>query len=243
MNQHFRRLLCAAVCILTLSASLLTACESKSTNEVDYTFYEANFSLEEVDRSINIAYPSLTGTVNDVVIDEQLKTASVEYMEQYLLYSGIVGSYRYTVDSITAAYLGDKLASFLCIGSYLDDDSSHPETIAYTLNIDPTTGKLYRFDELISDFDMLADKFRSGKFKLVNGVDGLLNATNYEDMFVEYSSLYEIYPEVYFINNDGKTELAFVVGLVYTLGGHAEFSIPVDSVKDALTDTIIDLLQ
>ena len=55
-------------------------------------------------------------------------------------------------------------------------------------------------------------------------------------MIVGYGDTYQLYPPIYFIADENDFELALSVGLVYELGGHAEFSIDADLVSSALTE-------
>jgi hypothetical protein len=230
--------------ILPLIISVLSfSCKNGPSKTAGYTCSEEVYYLDDFNRTIKITYPVISGTDNDELICSILKEAAISNMEHYLRYTNTEGFYRYTIDSVSAAYTSDKLASFLCVGSYSDEGSSHPESIIYTINLGLKDSKIYSFEELVSDFNFLSDKFKAGRFRLVSGIDGLLDMTSHEDIFIEYSSLYGIYPPLYFIAGDNKTELAFSVGLVYTLGGHAEFSIDVNSVKNALTETLIELLK
>lgn len=232
----------ALLCLMASAAALLISCRGE-VPAAEYTCSEASYYAESDNCIFDIKYPVVSGTDSDELICGLLYDASLEYMNNYLLYSGAEGFCRYTIDSVTAYFQGEELASFLCVGSFISEGSTHPESIVYALNLDPVNARLYSFDDLISDFDLLADRFRSGKFRMINGDDGLLAQTNYADMFIEYSSLYEIYPPIYFILEDGKTALALSVELVYALGGHAEFSIDTDSVKSAFTDTLLHILN
>lgn len=240
-SNLFLRFISILTAVLLLSAIFLTSCGK--TDGTDYNIDVDTYNIDDSGRTVSIVFPVMEGTDNDTAVNEALKNASLNEMELYLLYSGSDGFYRYTIDSVAATYESDRLASFICVGSYTDEGSAHPDTIIYTINVNPNTGALYKFEDLISDFDLLAGKFRAGEFQLADGIDNLLEKTNYEDMFVGYSSLYKIYPPVYFINDNGTAQLAFSVGLVYDLGGHAEFSVDAQSVKSALTNELCEILS
>ena len=137
----------------------------------------------------------------------------------------------------------EELASFLCVGSYSDEYSDYPETIVYSFNLNPKTGELYNLDELILDFSIIKEKFESGAFDYISGLENLLTLTNYSDMIVGYGDTYQLYPPIYFIAEENDFELALSVGLVYELGGHAEFSIDADLVSSALTETLLGMLK
>ena len=212
----------------------------------EYNYSAATYVVDEDDHYISVAYPVLTGTDNDDAINSMLVKASIEQMETYLTYSAGVGDgrfYRYTIDSVSSQCLGEELASFLCVGSYSDEFSDYPETIVYSFNLNPQTGELYTFDELICDFSLIKEKFESGAFDYISGLDNLLELTNYSDMIVGYSDEYQLYPPIYFIAEENDFELALSVGLVYELGGHAEFSIDADLISSALTEQLLAMIN
>ena len=223
---------------------LVSCGDTKTPGEYNYS--AATYIVDEDDRYISVAYPVLTGTDNDDAINELLLAESLEQMETYLTYSAGANDgrfYRYTIDSVSSQCLGEELASFICVGSYSDEFSNYPETIVYSFNLNPKTGELYAFDELISDFSLIKEKFESGAFDYLNGLENLLELTNYKDMIVGYSDEYQLYPPIYFIAEDNDFELALSVGLVYELGGHAEFSIDSDLISSALTEQLLGMLK
>ncbi|MBQ8509770.1 MAG: hypothetical protein IJ493_07680 [Clostridia bacterium] len=233
-----KRFVCA---LLTLFLLTLSACGSDNP---DYECTLTTYSQESGDSFIEIAYPVLTGDAVSGSLEEKIRGYVVDYMEQYLRYANAEGAYSYVIDDVTVTCRLPGLVSVLCAGSFTDADSSYPETIVYTLNINPESAVIYNeFDDFIADFDALADTFRSGGFTLESGVNDLLTKTNYTDMFIAYSDLYGIYPPLYVIDSGDGLRLGLSVELVYTLGGHAEFSIPLDEIDGAITDTLRSLIK
>ena len=235
----------AILILLSVFVILLASCGGSITPG-EYNYSAATYTIDEDSRYISIAYPVLTGTDYDDAINELLLSESLEQMENYLTYSAGANDgrfYRYTVDSVSSQCLGQELASFLCVGSYSDEYSDYPEAIVYSFNLNPKTGELYAFDELILDFSIIKEKFESGAFDYINGLENLLTLTNYSDMIVGYGDTYQLYPPIYFIAEENDFELALSVGLVYELGGHAEFSIDADLVSSALTEQLLGMLK
>lgn len=231
--------------ILSVFVILLASCGGSITPG-EYNYSAATYTIDEDSRYISIAYPVLTGTDYDDAINELLLSESLEQMENYLTYSAGANDgrfYRYTIDSVSSQCLGQELASFLCVGSYSDEYSDYPETIVYSFNLNPKTGELYAFDELILDFSIIKEKFESGAFDYISGLENLLTLTNYSDMIVGYGDTYQLYPPIYFIAEENDFELALSVGLVYELGGHAEFSIDADLVSSALTERLLEMIK
>ncbi len=221
------------VFILTLAMLALVSC-TKSLPMADYNCTAAQYSEDTNEHELRIYYPVIVGAENSDALNEKLRDAAVSYMENYLTYNAPNGYYTYEIGTVTATLQLPELVSFLCIGSCYSESAPHPETIVYTLNMDPRDGSFYEFDELISDFDLLAKKFTDGKFDQISGAEDLIDQISLTDMFTQYSSLYKIYPPLYFIADDNDVLLAFSVELVYSLGGHAEFAIDTDDVKKAI---------
>lgn len=235
----------AILIILSVFVILLASCGGSITPG-EYNYSAATYTIDEDSRYISIAYPVLTGTDYDDAANELLLSESLEQMENYLTYSAGANDgrfYRYTIDSVSSQCLGEELASFLCVGSYSDDYSDYPEAIVYSFNLNPKTGELYAFDELILDFSIIKEKFESGAFDYISGLENLLTLTNYSDMIVGYGDTYQLYPPIYFIAEENDFELALSVWLVYELGGHAEFSIDADLVSSALTEQLLGMLK
>lgn len=235
----------AILILLSVFVILLASCGGSITPG-EYNYSAATYTIDEDSRYISIAYPVLTGTDYDDAINELLLSESLEQMENYLTYSAGANDgrfYRYTVDSVSSQCLGQELASFLCVGSYSDEYSDYPEAIVYSFNLNPKTGELYNLDELILDFSIIKEKFESGAFDYISGLENLLTLTNYSDMIVGYGDTYQLYPPIYFIAEENDFELALSVGLVYELGGHAEFSIDADLVSSALTEQLLGMLK
>lgn len=197
--------------------------------------------------SVRILYPVFDGTDKAAAITEELKARAISYMEEYLLYRNTAGeSFGYTVDQVNAAYQSDLLVSVLSVGSYYADGAPHPETVVYTANVNPTSGAVYEFDDIVTDFDAIAALFSDGGFTYLGGANSIFEESRETlspaDLIAGYSSLYGIYPPVYFTLHDGDVCFALSVELIDTFGGHAEFCIPAKAVRDALSGEICQIL-
>lgn len=248
-KKHFSALsalVCAAAVLTSLTAA--SCSDKKATPDAQYDApyigYTMNYDEETDAGRINVQIPyyhmsddQTKDVLEDGFADFVLKTAN-----DYILYANPTGFYDYKIDSVVFGCVRNKFVSSFSSGTFTDENSERPEILTYALNASPLSGSVYTTDDLIADFDILADAFKAGKFSLTYGYSDLLKETNYDDLIAGYSSLYSIYPAIYFRDEGDAVKLSMVIELVYDLGGYAEFSIDVDSVKDALTPTCLALL-
>lgn len=180
---------------------------------------------------ITIDYPTVNP--DDGAVSDKLNALIKDYMDEKLqneLPGDGVVEYQYEVKSTETMISTDEIISILVKGEYYHEDSAHPTIFAYTLNCDVKTSSIITADNLIYDFAKVKKLFTDGKFTQKEGMDGLLDETNYEDMIMEYRTEYGIYPDVYFTSDS----LGIVIELVYTLGGYATFEIPYSEVSGAV---------
>lgn len=164
---------------------------------------------------------------------EAQNNAIREYMDERrrVMCIGMSGDeYEYIVEKTEFRYVGESFFSALVTGHFYLKDSSHPTMFAYAVNFDSVRCSVLSGEDLIRDFSRVRDSFINGKFKLIHGMDGLLDETGYEDMIMEYMPDYGRYPEVYYTENG----FGLALDLVYTLGGYALFEIPRTSLGDAV---------
>ena len=240
-------ILCAAA---MFTAFISTSCSDKkpapeNQYNAPYIGYTMNHDEETDAGRINVQIPyyhmsddQTKDAVEDGFTDFVLKTA-----KDYILYANPTGFYDYRIDNVVFGCVREKFVSSFSSGAFTDESSDRPEILTYAVNASPLSGSVYKTEDLIADFDILAEAFKAGEFSLTYGYPDLLKETNYEDLISGYSSLYSIYPAIYFRDEGDTVKLSMVIELVYDLGGYAEFSIDVDTVKDALTETCLALLS
>ncbi len=170
--------------------------------------------------------PVVQGHPDEKRLNEALAAASAGEMERWLLDHAVGKTGVYRVDEVTNTCRLERLASFLCVGSFTADDAAEPETVVYTLNLDPETGRLYTFDELVSDFSKLAA--HEAEFRSESGAVELR-------LIAPYIDLYHLRPPLYFLMQDGELRVGISVEVGYFEGGHAEYTLPVEIAGSALT--------
>ncbi|MBE6610911.1 MAG: hypothetical protein E7632_00345 [Ruminococcaceae bacterium] len=230
-----------AAIFLTLALIFsLTACFAELPT-VDYNCSAAPFTEKNDKHELRVYYPIITGHENSDALNETLKAAALAYMENYLTYTASDGYYTYEIGTVSATLQHPDVVSFLCHGSYFEENAPHPTAVVYTLNLDLRDGTLMEFADLVSDFPALADRFEKGKFSYISGFDELMSHTTYADMIGQYDETYGIYPPAYLLADGNDIMLAFSIELAFTLGGHAEFAIDIDDIKKSLGGKITEL--
>ena len=131
----------------------------------------------------------------------------------------------YDITSFEITYIDDSFISIVFFGSfYAIGDTIYIDTgsrnFAYSLNIDIEAMKTLDSSDLISDFLALRSSFLNGELKMTVGADDLLKNTTYSEIFGQYRSEYEIYPDIYFTFE----RVNVIISLTSDLGGAAVFS-------------------
>lgn len=207
-----------------------TDAETDTDHGPGYTVDTEVETQKTVNGDVTIVYPVIDP--NEDTLDSELLNSMIrEYMDQKFKYDGGAdtdGEYRYEITDTVTALATDEFASIIVKGMHYVSDSPAPNIFTYTINCDIKASAVISASDLVYDFDGIKKLFLDGKFKLVEGMDGLLDETNYEDMIMEYRAEYGIYPNVYFTEDS----FGMVIDLVYTLGGYALFEIPYSYVSD-----------
>lgn len=197
-----------------------TETESESESETETE------SETESETTTNEDTPVVTpgeSTVSEI----ELNSIVIDYVEEMLTNEAFgADGFGYKITKSNVTYVDDEFASVVAVGEYSYDDYP-PTGFAYGVNVDMTNGTIIAADELIFDFDSIEKLFLNGGFKLCDGIDGLLDITNYEDMFMEYRPEYGIYPDVYFTS----ASFGIIIELVDTLGGYALFEISYNEIS------------
>ncbi len=178
---------------------------------------------------VTIIYPVIDPD-DDKINAERLNELIKDYIDQKFKYDGVAGTgeeYTYEITETVTAVTTPEFASIIVKGKYYIADSPSPTVFAYTINCDMKAVAIISATDLVFDYNEVKKLFTGGKFKLVEGLETLLDETNYEDMIMEYRTEYGIYPNVYFT----KTGFGMIIDLVNTLGGYALFEIPYSEVE------------
>ncbi len=182
---------------------------------------------------VTIVYPTIKDPENNDETTELLNKLIKDYMDQKFKYDGVTDTgseYTYEITDTVTTILTDEFASIIIKGRYYISDTPNPTVFAYTINCDIKASAIISASDLVYDFGDVRNLFLNGKFTLTEGMEGLLEETNYEDMIMEYRAEYGVYPNVYFT----ESGFGMVIDLVYTLGGYALFEIPYSSVEDVV---------
>lgn len=180
---------------------------------------------------VTIVYPTINDPGGEALDPELLNQLIKDYMDQKFKYDGVTDTgaeYTYEITDTVTAIATDEFVSIIVKGRYYITDAPNPVVFAYTINCDLKASVIISASDLVYDFAEIKKLFTGGKFTLEEGMQSLLEETNYEDMIMEYRAEYGIYPNVYFT----ESGFGIVIDLVYTLGGYALFEIPYSEVED-----------
>ncbi len=196
---------------------------------------------------LNISYPAFSGMENADALTETSLNHIKEFATSYGTYKKPgEGSYCVSFDSEEVTYGGEKLTSFFFVGSCSAESSADSVIFTHAMNIDVAAGKILEFSDVFTDYDILADVFKAGKFELIETgnatVDSELSAMPAEQHLIGYSELYGIYPEFYFTGGDAGIDLVLSLEEIPVLGYHAEFRTDVENVREILTDRAASLI-
>lgn len=186
-----------------------------------------------------LRYPALTGLedkakqskINELLFD----IASGEYQNRLpnasdIISAGTAVSYEITETSVT--YLGGDLLSVRSVGRIDYADDTADEEFVYCNNISLSKGRDIKLKNTYSDFGIVMDLFKSGKFKQISGDPALISDLTHEQLMEQYKlfAQYGTFPETYFTADS----LVLVIETNREHGFFAEFSIAIPSVNDCL---------
>lgn len=202
-----------------------------------YTVIGRKASQNKDGLSYSIKYPQITGLADrekQKKINKIIKTEALKVLDYYKEPYGTVDvDIDYTVSS------SSDVLSIQYSGLGTVSNAAHPDQLFYTTNIDIKNGKRIRLKDIV-DTGALAEKFISGKFKALwpeqseeMGIDKMKPKKLQKD-FQEADSLDSIGTEKqsdvfsYFT----KDALGISIPVPYAIGGHAEFEIKYEDIKD-----------
>lgn len=211
----------------------------ETTQKVDVISYEYDVvKLEETIAEVGaqksrklLRYPKLTGLSNpdmQTKINSLLADIAASEFKNRLLgleeYTKNGTAVVYEIKSTAVTYLGGNLLSVRSAGSISYSDGTAEQNFAYSNVINLSTGRNISQKKLYSDFGGIKGMFEAGKFRQISGTPDIVSSIPLADMMSQYAlyELYNTYPDTYFT----PSELVIVVELNVSLGGFAEFSIP-----------------
>lgn len=215
---------------------------NESENE-EYSVTGQNALQIDDELSYNINYPQISGLVD---IDKQKKInkiIEVEALKVLNYYKNPYGSVDVNIDYKVT--LASNVLSIQYSGLGMVNNAAHPNKLFFTTNIDIKQGAKIRLRDII-DTDVVARKFINGKFialwpeqgKAI-GVDEIKLEKLQED-FMESDSLDNIGTEnqsdvySYFT----KKSLGISIPVPYAFGGHSEFEIAYNEIKNNINENI-----
>lgn len=201
-----------------------------------YTVVGRKASQNKDGLSYSIKYPQIIGLADSEKqkkINKMIKTEALKVLNYYKEpYGPVDVDIDYTVSSssdvLSIQYSGLAVSN-----------AAHPNQLFYTTNIDMKHGKRIRLKDIV-DTGALAKKFINGKFKALwpeqseeMGINEMKTEKLQKD-FQEADSLDSIGTEKqsdvfsYFT----KDALGISIPVPYAIGGHAEFEIKYEDIKD-----------
>ena len=180
--------------------------------------------------SVTLVYPRFGDGLHDLFDISIRNYALKKYNESGIMpEEGAV----YEVTLMDVTYVSDTLVSAVFAGHIIDSGAAHDGYFSYTVNADPSTGRIYLSEELIGDLDALKSGIASGDFVQSYGIPNVLDEINAEDMTRSWREDYGIFPYMYF--REGK--FGVLAELPYAIGGYAGFEISLESAQDMINDT------
>lgn len=202
-----------------------------------YNVISKNLSKTDEELSYKINYPQISGLVdtdkekriNEIIQEEALKVLNY--------YSDPFGNVEINIDyKIT---LASNILSIQYSGLGTVQNAAHPNKFFYTTNVDIKQGKRIRLVDIVNT-NVLAEKFIKGKFQA-------LSPEQAEEIEIEQMDLQELqqnFKEADSLDNIDTDEqsdvysyftedsLGISIPVPYALGGHAEFEIKYDDLRN-----------
>jgi len=156
--------------------------------------------------NITVEYDILTlaDEETNALIEAASKAELARHIPDISMVSENGGSAEYSAE-MASVYGDDKIISAIFTGSYAVyyERSEESGDVFYTINIDPTNGKLVYSADIISDFGKLKDAFDGGRFLPSGGTLKDLSAYNIYpyvsldaqsvNIYIEESGTYTVY--------------------------------------------------
>ncbi len=180
--------------------------------------------------SVTISYPRYADADHEL-FDISMRNYA---MEKYNA-SGMMpdDNALYEVLSCDIKYESETLVSAVVTGHIINDTAAHDSFFSYTVNADPSTGRIYLPEELVGDLELIKGGIHDNSFTQTMGIAGLLEEINPEDITLSWRSDYGVFPNVYFTNDS----FGVVAELPYALGGYASFEISYAGADSMMNDS------
>lgn len=241
-----------AICIFMVTM-YLTSCNiynfknntQEKSDELDTTMYEYS-TLIYIDKEdindISIQYPVISGLSNKIKQQKINDTIKANALKVYNYYDYPDREHLDLDIEYLVSLKSDCILSIQYFGLGYIKGAAHPNKLFYTTTIDIKTGNRLRLLDLVNVEEGLLDMFVNGEFKPL--------CPKQEESALE---LYKNYDELkkLFINADNmdyigtdmqsdvfsyltKDSLGISVPVAFAIGGHAEFEIEYDKIKEYL---------
>lgn len=218
-------LVCVFACAAGCSETVLPA--------ADYAVETVTVFTQEDGNEISLMYPQIKGYPDpeaQIRINDSIARYVRAMYEKQDLIATEDGGYEYAVTAAEITLQTEGFLSGYIFGAIYSQYSGKGTFFAYTLNCDIENGCLYTTEELLSDYDLLAQRFLKGDFSQHFGYEGLDGMMSFEDMLLQYKTEYGIYPDVYFTDDS----VGLLVETVTLLGGYAGYTLPYPRAREAL---------
>ncbi len=226
-----RRLIALLLVLLTCAGAL--GCSETALPPADYTVETETVFMQEDGNEISLMYPQIKGypdaDAQTRMNAEIARYAHAMYEKQDLIATED-GGYEYAVTAAEVTLQTEGFLSGYIFGAIYSQYSGKGAFFAYTLNCDIENGCLYTADELLSDYDYLAQRFLKGDFTQHFGYEEMDGMMSYADMLLQYKTEYGIYPDIYFTQEG----VGLLVETVTLLGGYAGYTLPYPRAREAL---------
>lgn len=164
---------------------------------------------------------------------DQFDVAMRNYVKSVYEASGIMPDYDsvYEITDCDITLETEYFLSAVIRGRVFAPGTTRDQIVAYTVNADTRTGKLYLSEELIGDLSELKAAFAGGKFQQTMGMTDVLSEITCDDIMQSWREDYGVFPRMYF------TEKSFGIlpELPDVIGGYAGFQIPYTDVGNMIT--------
>ena len=233
------------------SPTSTTTCDKGESNvSNDYEVNKFNYSKHDDTLQCDIQYPQISGlkdsekqeNINKILKDETLKVLTY--------YEDPFGAVELSID-YEIRLKDSRVLSIQYSGLGMVSNAAHPDKLFYTTNISIKSGDRLRLRDVVNIDRDFADQFINGEFIAVWDFQGEeIDLTHYtnekiQEYFMEADSLDNIGTEKqsdvfsYFTADS----LGISIPVRFAIGGHAEFEIKYQDIKDNIKPDFYDMLS
>ena len=138
----------------------------------------------------------------------------------------------YDISDFKITYIDESFLSMVFTGRFVcyqenDNIDTGDSLFSFSVNINLMDMTEIADGELLVSFLELKNLFISGKMELEYGQDAVMNDISYIEMFSQFSSMYRIYPSLFFTSE----KMLMIIPLTNDLGGYAVFSCSINESK------------